>query len=77
MTGLVLALVMGVGVGVTGDKAGKLASSSGGGIVGGGVDMVGEEDGCGAKPSKGEVGKVVRDKGQCSREKGDRGSGKG
>ena len=52
MTGFVVALVMGVGVGVTGDKAGKLASSNGGGIVGGGVDMVGEEDGCGPSPVK-------------------------
>ena len=47
------------------------------GVGGGGLDMVGEEDGCGAKPSKGEFEKVVRSKGQCSREKGDRGKWEG
>ena len=70
MTGVVVALVVGAGVGVTEDKAGKLASSSTGGIMGGGLDMVGEEDGCGAKPGRGEIGRLCAIKGNVVGKKG-------
>ena len=60
MTGFGLAVLGDTWVSRTGDKAGKFASSRGGGGGGWGVDMVGEM--VGAKPRWGIGSEVVRNK---------------